>query len=109
MIHLEKQGIPTVYVVDEPFKADVQISCEKEGMSGLRRVIVPHPCGDVSEEQFPDVMSQLIAGLTNSLTEAEKNPVSKRRETPARIIFKGNLEEVNRFFYNRGWNPRLRM
>jgi hypothetical protein len=107
MIHLETRGVPTVYVVDEPFKADVQISCEKEGMPALRRVVVPHPCGDVSEERLPDVVSSLIAGLTEPLTDTEKSPVKKERETPPRIIFKGNLEEVNRFFYNRGWTDGL--
>jgi hypothetical protein len=107
MIHLEKRGVPTVYVVDEPFKADVQISCEKEGMTGLRRVIVPHPCGDVSEKQLPNVVFSLIAGLTEPLTDEEKSPVRKERETPPRIIFKGDLDEVNRFFYKRGWTDGL--
>ena len=50
---LEKEGIPSVFIVDEPFIADVQITCDKEGMPLLRRVIVPHPCGDVSDDRLP--------------------------------------------------------
>ena len=52
-ILLEKAGMPGVYIVDEPFKADVEISCRKEGMPGLRRVVVPHPCGDVTDDRAP--------------------------------------------------------
>ena len=67
MIHLEKRGVPTVFLVDEPFKEDVQTTCEKEGASMLRRVIIPHPCGDVSDEQIKDIVPQLITKLTEPL------------------------------------------
>jgi hypothetical protein len=59
-INLEKRGIPAVYIVDEPFQADVQITCEKEGLPFLRRVVVPHPWGDVPNEQLPSIVSRLI-------------------------------------------------
>jgi hypothetical protein len=49
----------------------------------------------------------VIGCLTRPLTEEEKSPVSKELEKPSRIIFKGNLEEVNRFFYKRGWTDGL--
>ncbi len=106
-ILLEKEGIPSVFIVDEPFIADVQITCDKEGMPLLRRVVVPHPCGDVLDDRLPDIISQLIAALTKPLTHEEQRPIARRTEIPARIAFKGSLEEVNRFFYARGWSDGL--
>ncbi len=106
-ILLEKAGIPGVYIVDEPFKADVEISCRKEGMPGLRRVVVPHPCGDVTDDQLPEIVSRLAAALTSPLTDNEGDPKKRKTEEPVRLVFKGSIEEVNRFFYNRGWSDGL--
>jgi len=106
-IQLEKQGMPGVFIVDEPFKADVQITCDKEGMSLLRRVVVPHPCGEVSDEKLPEIIPQLIHALTARLTDEERSPRARKVEKPARVVFKGTLEEVNQFFYKRGWTDGL--
>jgi hypothetical protein len=106
-IVLERKNIPTVFVVDEPFKTDVQITCDKEGMSHLRRLTVPHPCGDVPEEQLPTLASQLLAALTDSLTEEEESPAAKKIKRLSRLVFEGTLEEMNDFFYRRGWTDGL--
>jgi len=106
-ILLEKAGIPGVYVVDEPFQADVQISCDKEGMSSLRRVVVRHLCGDVTDEELPAVVDRLIMALTSPLTNEEKHPRKKEWKPPARIAFKGTLDEVQTFFYKKGWSDGL--
>ena len=45
--------------------------------------------------------------MTTPLTEEEKNPKQKEPEKYSRIAFKGSLEEVNRFFYKRGWSDGL--
>jgi hypothetical protein len=106
-ILLEKAGVPGVYIVDEPFKADVEITCDKEGMPGLRRVLVPHPCGDVPDTQLPDIISLLVQSLTSPLTDTEHNPKRKETQKPSRVVFRGSVEEVNRFFYARGWSDGL--
>jgi len=106
-IHLEKRGMPGVYIVDEPFKADVQATCDKEGMPLLRRVIVPHPCGDVTDKQLQEIMPQFIKALMSPLTGEEQFPKAKRAEKPSRIVFRGTLEEVNQFFYENGWTDGL--
>ena len=41
------------------------------------------------------------------MTAEEKTPATKEVQTPAGIIFKGSLEEVNRFLYKRGWSDGL--
>jgi hypothetical protein len=104
---LEQEGIPGVYIVDEPFEADVQITCDKEGMPSLRRVVVPHPCGDVPDERLPEIIPRLVEALISPLTEKEHSPMAKGLKKPSRIAFKGTLDEVNQFFYKRGWSDGL--
>jgi hypothetical protein len=104
---MEKRGIPGVFIVDEPFKADVQITCEKEGMSALRRIVVPHPCGDVDDSQLPGFLDQLVDALTLPLTAEERHPVPKKAESAQRLAFRGTLDEIDLFFNRRGWSDGL--
>lgn len=69
-IQLEKRGVPAVYLVDDPFALDVQTSCERNGMPGLRRVFIPHPCGDIKDE-YPrqDIRVVVLGGETNPFTQ----------------------------------------
>lgn len=134
-ILLEKRGIPGVYVVDEPFIADVQVTCDKEGMPALRRVYVPHPAGDVSDEELPEIMPGLVNALTKSVTMDEGNnrlkkgmesrflpmfheseggpPVEKKKEEgngvefPAQLAITGTLEEVQNYFDENCWTDGL--
>lgn len=59
------------------------------------------------EAAIAAVADDMVAALTRPLTEEEKNPRRRGPENPPRITFKGNLEEVNRFFYQRGWTDGL--
>jgi hypothetical protein len=52
------------------------------------------------------VLDQIIAALTEPLTEEEKNPQIKDTAEP-RIAFKGNLQAVNEFYYRKGWGDGL--
>jgi hypothetical protein len=106
-IELEKKGIPCAYIVDEPFREDVQTTCDKEGMSLLRRVYVPHPCGEVTDEQLPRILSEVMQSLTSPLTREEKSPPSDEMQTPPRTTCRGDLETVNQFFYEQGWTDGL--
>lgn len=106
-VELEKRGIPCVYVVDEPFRADVEVSCHKEGMPALRRVHVPHPCDMIPEQDLSVIASQVVLGLTKPLTEREKDTNRIDDSTTDRIAFKGNIDDVNRFFDNREWTDGL--
>jgi hypothetical protein len=51
-------------------------------------------------------MQGIVESLTQPLTAEEKSPQPKEVKTP-RIAFKGNLEEVNRFYYRNGWTDGL--
>ena len=52
------------------------------------------------------VIKNIVDGLTKPLTAEEKSPLPKKEDN-ARIVFKGSLKEVNRFFYKRGWTDGL--
>ena len=53
-------------------------------------------------------MGDIIAALTSPLTEEETTPKPPKNAGDQRqIVFKGSLEEVNHFFYRRGWTDGL--
>ena len=134
-ILLEKRGVPGVFVVDEPFIADVQVTCEKEGMPELRRVNVPHPAGDVSDEELPEIMSNMVRALTKPVTEDDRNEIPKREkesrffpmfhevedgppagkseeeggigEAPTQPAITGTLEEIQNYFDENCWTDGL--
>ena len=51
-------------------------------------------------------MQSILESLTNPLTAEEKSPKPSASK-PSRFVFKGNYEEVNRFFYQSGWTDGL--
>jgi hypothetical protein len=48
-IDLEKQGIPAVTVVTEPFARTANAVAELNGLAGYPFVVVPHPFGSLDE------------------------------------------------------------
>ena len=58
------------------------------------------------EEGIAAVMKDVVEGLTKPLTPEEKSPKQQSGKTP-RVAFKGSLQEVNRFYYSKGWTDGL--
>ena len=58
------------------------------------------------EEGVAAVMKDVVEGLTKPLTPEEKSPKQPTGKTP-RVAFKGSLQEVNRFYYLKGWTDGL--
>ena len=58
------------------------------------------------EEGIAAAMKDVVEGLTKPLTPEEKSPKQQTGKTP-RVAFKGSLQEVNRFYYNKGWTDGL--
>lgn len=79
-------------------------------MPGIRVVGSSIPCESTVRADIDagvvSVMKDLIEGLTQPLTAEEKSPKPKAAKLP-RIAFKGNYEEVNRYFYGNGWTDGL--
>jgi hypothetical protein len=103
--------MPTATLVNQGFANDSQSAASGRGMPNLRVVPTPVPCETSvladAEAGISKVFDNIVAALTKPLTEEERAPKPKEIEKPTRIIFKGDLKEVNRFFYRRGWADGL--
>jgi hypothetical protein len=90
---------------------DGRSAASNKGMPTVRIVAETIPCEcSVKEEVeagIPLAMDQIIAALTQPLSAEEQAPKRKGKEKSSRIVFKGQLEDVNRFFYKRGWGDGL--
>jgi hypothetical protein len=110
-IYIEKAGVPVSTFIFEHFYNDAMSAASSKGMPVVR--VVPETIVSEStvmadiEKAVTAVFDQVIDTLTRPLTEEEKSPRPREREDYPRIIFKGNLAEVNRFFYQRGWTDGL--
>jgi hypothetical protein len=58
------------------------------------------------EKGVAAAMKDVIESLTRPLSPEEKSPKQQTGKTP-RVAFKGTLQEVNQFYYRRGWGDGL--
>ena len=102
---------PAVLLANEGFVIDGQSASSNKGMPGVRIVSESVPCEcsvmDEAETGINEVMDRIVEALTVPLTADEASPKTKEKEKSTRIAFKGSLEEVNRFYYKRGWGDGL--
>jgi hypothetical protein len=110
-VSIEKLNIPTVTLVNSDFAMDAMSASSSQGMPAVRVVPEVVPCESSIMEEIEAgvdaVMDDIITALSKPLTREEKSPRVIELEKPSKIIFKGDLEEVNRFFYQRGWTDGL--
>ena len=59
------------------------------------------------EAAIDAALDDIIGALTRPLTPMEASPRTREVEDPPRIIFKGDFDEFNIFFYRRGWGDGL--
>jgi hypothetical protein len=111
VIYIEGKGKPTATYVFEHFANDAVSAASSKGMPVVR--IVPETIVSEStvmatiEAAIKAVFANVVAALTQPLTAEEKSPRRREPENPPRLIFRGTLPEVNRFFYQRGWTDGL--
>lgn len=107
---MEETGKPVLVLCNEGFANDARSAASSRGWPGIRILQEPVPCEcsvmEQAETGIDAAMNDIVTALTSPLTPEEKSP-KKETETPSRITFKGNLDEVNRFFYRRGWTDGL--
>jgi hypothetical protein len=110
-IYCESLGKPTVTLAYQYFNNDAQSAASSKGMPVLRVVYEPivSECTDMEEIEsgVSGALEKVLAALTQPLNAEEKTPRSKEPERLERLVFKGDLGEVNRFFYKRGWTDGL--
>ena len=108
---VEASNKPSVAIIADGFENDTMSAASSRGIPGLRYVVenIPGECTVPEKIEAginAKVMDGIVSALTTPLTEKEKSPRMEAEQLP-RIAFKGSLEEVNRFFYKRGWTDGL--
>jgi len=110
-IIIEDSNTPAVGLCHKDFFFDGSSAASSQGIPGIRLVpeTVPPECSVMEkvEAGVSAAMDDIVAALTKPLTAEEKSPKPKEMEKLSRIVFKGSLEEANRFFYKRGWTDGL--
>jgi len=115
-IAAEEMGKPSVAVSNQTYLVEEGSAASGRGMPGVRVVWDSiHSEEWVDDRDSPErveagvdpLLDTIIDALTRPLTDEEKSPKEKEPEKPSRIFFQGSLEEVNQFFYRRGWSDGL--
>ena len=110
-ISIEKTQTPTAVLVNEGFYTDSQSASSTRGMPGIRSIPEGVPCECSVEEKIEAnvhlVMDKIVDALTRPLSDQERSPKPKTQENPPRIIFSGDFNEINQFYYRRGWGDGL--
>ncbi len=79
-------------------------------MPGIRALGTTILCESTDAENIrkgiDEVFDKIIAELTRPLTDDEKNPKIKTITEP-RIAFKGTYDQINEFYYRKGWGDGL--
>jgi len=108
---VEDSNTPAVALCNKSFAIDARSAASGKGVPGVRVVpeAVPCECTVLKEIEVGTgaAMDDIVAALTEPLTAEEKSPKPKEVEKLPRTVFKGNLGEINRFFYKRGWADGL--
>ena len=82
---------------------DGRSAASNKGMLMVRIVPETVPCEcsvkDDADAGIRAAMGNIIESLIKPLSAEEQAPKRKERAAPSRIVFKGQLEEVNRFLW----------
>ncbi len=115
---MENIGVPTAPMVTARFADYVTKDSEAHGVP-LRFSYPPHPVGWMPRKALKEyvigedpitgkpLMQELIAALTEPLTEAEKNPEPVRKPRRPRLLKPDTEANLNRLFIERGWTDGL--
>lgn len=110
-ISVEDLHRPAAVLVNEGFVTDGRSAASNKGMPGVRLVSESVPCEcslrEEAEAGVEPALAEIVRALTSPLSAEETSPKPKEKEKPSRVVFKGQLPEVNRFFYKRGWGDGL--
>jgi hypothetical protein len=110
-IFAEQHHKPAVALVNEGFVHDARSAAAGKGMPGVRFVPQTVPCECTVPEKIRagvrEALGDVIAALTVPLRPEEASPPPRPTEVTRGAVFSGDLQEVQRFFYKRGWTDGL--
>ena len=92
------------------FVNDAHSAVSGKGMPGVRVIGTTIACESTVEADIESgitgALDEIIASLTKPLTQEESSP-QPRTELEPRIAFKGNYQDINNFYYRKGWSDGL--
>lgn len=103
---LEKRGLPGLAIIYDSLIEDAKTAIEGVG-ARIRWASVPYPPKSMTEKQVSDAMEGIVSALTKPLTDEEKKTGKYKPPRPQKIAVEGTLEEVQEYFYTRGWTDGL--
>ena len=107
---MEDLGKPVVLLANNGFVNDALSAASSKGVPGLRVVGTTVACESTDETDIEQgitgALDKIVDALTRPLTQAEASPQPGTDPEP-RIAFKGNLRDVNNFFYRKGWGDGM--
>jgi hypothetical protein len=106
-IELEKRGVATVTVVTDVFEELAREVAVSMGAPDTRMAVVEHPLGELKEHEVKTRAQENAVRIVDTLmaptTSNYSNPPPNAWQTPPLRSF----EEVNDYFYDRGWTDGL--
>jgi hypothetical protein len=107
---IEDLGKPVVLLANNGFVNDAHSAASSKGIPGIRVIGTPIACESTDEidieKGIEGALDKIIEALTKPLTQAEASPQPKTEPEP-RIAFRGSVQDVNNFFYRKGWSDGL--
>ena len=107
---MEEFAKPVVLLANYGFVDDAHSAASSRGLPGLRVVGTNVGCESTDEIDIETgidgALNDIISALTKPLTQDESSPTLKYEPEP-RIAFKGGIQDVNNFFYRKGWSDGL--
>jgi len=99
-----------VLLANNGFVNDAHSAASSKGVPGIRVIGTPIECESTVEADveagIEGAMEKIISDLTRPLTQAESDPQPKTEPEP-KVVFKGSNQDVNNFFYRKGWTDGL--
>jgi len=71
-ILFEKQGVPAVAVITDPFKDTAQAMAEAWGVPKFRYLSVPHPIANLALEELDRRAKEIVPELVELLLKGQK-------------------------------------
>jgi len=110
--YIEKLGKPAVILTSTMGRNIAMSGVSAKGYPEMRILVVDLPHVDFNaSDAVQDIFRPGITAAMDGLVQALTNPLTKKEKVPpesggksSEIVFKGDLESVNRFIYKNGWS-----
>jgi hypothetical protein len=102
----EQLGIPAVAVTNPSFDRQARIMSREAGIPSLQVAVYPDPFDLETDAQLREksakiLVPQIIAALTKPIAASK---VAAEKRDNREIVFTGTIDQINRYFADKGWS-----